>query len=71
MAELQAVMIEQISGVERFVMRLDEHLAKLSPTAAKPTSSTAVVPRIAILALAVSGTALIVSVIGLIRALGG
>jgi hypothetical protein len=72
MAELQAVMVEQLSGVERFVMRLDEHLSRLAPVAPKSASAgTALIPRVAMLALAVAGTALVVSIVGLVRSLGG
>jgi hypothetical protein len=60
--------VEQISGVERFVMRLDEQLSRLSPAA---TQSTAAIPRLAVWALGVAGTALAVSVFGLVRSLSG
>jgi hypothetical protein len=69
MSEMQAATIEQISSVERFVMRLDEHLARLSPAATKSTAAR--IPRVAILALGVSGMALVVSVVELVRSLGG
>ncbi|MEA2776067.1 MAG: hypothetical protein QOF90_1473 [Acetobacteraceae bacterium] len=68
MAEVQAAVVEQISGVERFVMRLDEQLSRLSPAAAQ---STAAIPRLAVWALGVAGTALVVSVFGLVRSLSG
>ncbi|MEA2744530.1 MAG: hypothetical protein QOG25_2901, partial [Acetobacteraceae bacterium] len=68
MAEVQAAVVEQISGVERFVMRLDEQLSRLSPAA---TQSTAAIPRLAVWALGVAGTALAVSVFGLVRSLSG
>jgi hypothetical protein len=45
-------------------------LSRLTPTAAK-SATASVVPRAALLALGVAGTALIVSVIGLVRSLGG
>lgn len=69
MAEAQAATAEQLSAVERFVVRLDEQLSKLAPTAVKSVATT--VPRAAVFALGIAGTALAVSVFGLIRSLGG
>jgi hypothetical protein len=67
--EVQTATVEQLSAVEQFVVRLDEHLSRLAPVAGK--AATALFPRAAIWALAVSGTALVVSAIGLVRSLGG
>ena len=71
LAEMQAGTVEQLSAVERFVVRLDDQLAKLSAGAAKLAPERARFPRAAMWALGVSGTALLVSVVGLVRALGG
>jgi hypothetical protein len=71
MAEMQAVTAEQIAGVERFVMRLDEQLSRLAPMTQKAAPAAALIPRLAIFALAVAGTALIVSIVGLVRSLAG
>jgi hypothetical protein len=71
MVELQAETAEQISGVERFVMRLDEQLSRLSPAAARSPPAAALIPRMAVWALGIAGTALFVSIAGLVRALGG
>jgi hypothetical protein len=71
MTELQAVTAEQISGVERFVMRLDEQLSRLAPAAPKSAPAAALIPRMAVWALGVAGTALVVSIAGLVRSLGG
>jgi hypothetical protein len=71
MAELHAGTEAQLSAVERFVVRLDEHLSRLSPSDAKSPDISRRIPRAAAWALAVSGTALFVSVAGLVRSLGG
>ena len=71
MVEMHAGTAEQLSAVERFVVRLDEQLSKLSPGAAQITPTSARFPRVAMWALGVSGMALIVSVAGLVRSLGG
>ncbi len=68
-AEAMAALADQISAVERFVVRLDERLAALSDTGAPSRERR--IPRAALWALAVSGTSLVVSVAGLIRSLGG
>jgi hypothetical protein len=71
LAELQAGTDAQLTAVEKFVVRLDEHLSRLSPADIKSPDRSRAVPRAAIWALAVSGMALIVSIAGLIRSLGG
>ncbi|MDR3531682.1 MAG: hypothetical protein P4L90_14170 [Rhodopila sp.] len=71
MAELQAGTVAQLAAVERFVVRLDEHLSRLSPTETKSPGSAIRIPRAALWALGVAATALIVSVAGLVRSLGG
>ena len=68
MAEMQTETAEQLSTVERFVVRLDEHLSRLSPVAAQSTSGF---PRAAMWALGIAGTALAMSIAGLLRSLGG
>lgn len=68
-ADVAAALADQISAVERFVVRLDERLAALSDSAAPSRERR--VPRAAVWALAVSGTSLLVSIAGLIRSLGG
>ena len=67
LTEMQAATADQLAAVERFIVRLDERLAALAP--GEKRSRT--MPGAALCALAVSGTALIVSVAGLIRSLGG
>jgi hypothetical protein len=71
MAELQAGTEAQLSAMEKFVIRLDEHLSRLSPADMKSPDKSRVVPRAAIWALTVSGIALFVSIAGLVRSLGG
>jgi hypothetical protein len=71
MAELHAGTEAQLSAVEKFVVRLDEHLSRLSPADVKSPDASRHLPRAAIWALAVSGIALIISIAGLIRSLGG
>ncbi len=68
-ADVAAALADQVSAVERFVVRLDERLAALSD--ADTPSRERRVSRAAQWALAVSGTALLVSIAGLIRSLGG
>ena len=65
--DVQAATAEQLSAVEQFVVRLDEHLSRLSPIA----PNTVRFPGAAMWALGVAGTALLVSIIGLVRSLGG
>ena len=65
--DVQAATAEQLSAVEQFVVRLDEHLSRLSPIA----PNTVRFPVAAMWALGVAGTALLVSIIGLVRSLGG
>lgn len=71
MAEMQAETAEQLATVERFVMRLDEHLSRLSPAALQSAPAAVSVPRAAIWALGVAGTAFAVSIVGLVRSLVG
>lgn len=71
MAELQAATDAQIATVERFVVRLDEQLSRLSQAGVAPAGTAFGFPQAALWTLGVSGTALIVSVIGLVRSLGG
>ena len=68
-ADIAAALAEQVSAVERFVVRLDERLAALADANAPARERR--VPRAALWALALSGTALLVSIAGLIRSLGG
>lgn len=68
MAQVQAETAEQLSSVERFVVRLDEQLSRLTPVAAKSAPNF---PAAAMWALGVAGTALTVSIAGLVRSLGG
>ena len=68
-AEMQAALADQISAVERFVVRLDERLAAL-PSADAPVRGR-LMPRAALWALAVSCSALVVSIAGLVRSFGG
>lgn len=67
-ADLQATTAEQMSVMERFVVRLDEQLAKLSD---KPAQEAVALPKAALWALAVASVALVVSVAGLIHSLVG
>lgn len=67
LASAQAAMAEQLADVERFVVRLDKHLAAAPQPGAKPPG----VPRAALWALAVAGCALVTAVVGLVRSLGG
>lgn len=71
MAEMQAGTAEQLSSVEQFVVRLDEHLSRLSPTEPKSATGTVRFPAAAMWALGAAGTALLVSIVGLVRSLGG
>jgi hypothetical protein len=71
MAELQAGTEAQLSAVETFVVRLDEHLSRLSPADAKSPDTATRFPQPVLWALGISGTALLVSIVGLIRSLGG
>ncbi len=71
LTDLQAGTAEQLSAVERFVVRLDDQLAKLSLGAGKLAPEHTRFPQAALWALGVSGTALVVSVVGLVRSLGG
>ena len=68
MAEMQTETAEQLSTVERFVVRLDEQLSRLSPVAAQ---SAAGFPQAAMWALGIAGAALAMSIAGLVRSLGG
>jgi hypothetical protein len=68
LAEALAAATDQIAAVERFVVRLDERLAELGQGHAGVARA---LPRAALWALAVSATALLVSVAGLVRSLGG
>jgi hypothetical protein len=61
----------QLSAVERFVVRLDEHLSRLSPSDVKPPDKAKRFPSAALWALGVSGSALVISILGLVRSLGG
>lgn len=67
LAEAQAATAEQIATVERFVVRLDERLIALAPGEVRARA----LPGPALCALAVSGVALLVSMIELARSLGG
>jgi hypothetical protein len=71
LAEMHAGTAEQLSAVERFVVRLDEHLSRLSPDAAKSGPEASRFPQAAVWALGIAGTALLVSIVGLVRSLGG
>jgi hypothetical protein len=71
MSELQAGTEAQISAVERFVVRLDEHLSRLSPAEVKSPVATGRIPTAAVWALGVSGIALVVSIAELVRSFGG
>jgi hypothetical protein len=71
MTELHAGTEEQLSAVERFVVRLDEHLSRLSPVEVKHPDVAKRFPTAALWALGVSGSALVLSVLGLIRSLAG
>ena len=68
LTETQTVMAQQLASVERFVVRLDEQLAMLASPA---TARHHAVPPAAWWALGVAGTALLVSVFGLVHSLGG
>ncbi len=71
MAELQAGTAAQLAAVETFVVRLDEHLARLSPADAKSPDGATRLPQPVLWAIGISGTALLISIVGLVRALGG
>jgi hypothetical protein len=71
MVALQTATEAQLSTVERFVVRLDEHLSKLVTDERKTPAVAKSIPTAALWALVISGTALVVSVAGLVRALGG
>ena len=71
MAELQAATEGQLSAVERFVVRLDEHLSRLSPDDATSAQPASKISGAALWALAFSTIALVVSIAGLVHALGG
>lgn len=66
--ELQETLASQVGAVERVVLRLDTHLAAM--TGAEKPGAVAV-PPLALWALGVGGTALVVSIVGLIHSLGG
>jgi hypothetical protein len=71
MADMQRALGEQLAMLERFVVRLDERLAAMAGEEAsaprKPTPAKAA----ALFALALSGTALTVAILGLARSLAG
>jgi hypothetical protein len=69
LADIQASLAEQLGAVERFVLRLDEHLARIASGSPDSANSARRVPRAAILALAVSGAAFLASIVGLIQSL--
>jgi hypothetical protein len=71
MAELQAGTEAQMTAVECFVVRLDEHLSRLSPEQVKSPAIGKKIPTAAVWALVVASIALVVSIAGLVRALGG
>jgi hypothetical protein len=55
----------QLASLERFVMRLDDHLSKLPSSESPPAF-----PRFALWALGISGAALLISIFQLARSLG-
>ena len=67
-ATAQATMAEQFSVLERFVVRLDERLLMLLPTASPAGRA---MPPATLWALAVASLALVVGVTGLVHSLGG
>ena len=71
MAEVQAVTVSQLSAIERFVIRLDDHLSKLVPEDVNISDHGKQFPLAARWALGLAGLALGVSIAGLVRSLGG
>jgi hypothetical protein len=70
LAGMQAATTEQLSAVERFVVRLDEQMSRLTPPPSKPEAASMRFPQAAMWALGVAGSALVVSLIGIVRSLG-
>lgn len=71
MAEAQTALGEQLATVERFMVRLDEHLAGGIGTKASGARGLAKTNATAFWALALSGTALLVAIAELARSLAG
>jgi hypothetical protein len=71
MAEPPAGTQARITAVERFVVRLDQHLSRLSPQQVKSPVITRQIPSAALWAVGVSSIALVVSIAELVRSLGG
>jgi hypothetical protein len=71
LAELHAATAEQVSAVERFVVRIDQQLANLSAIERPVVSQSPVIPNAALWALGTAMAALIVSIVGLVHALSG
>lgn len=71
MSEMQTETAEQLSAVERFVVRLDEQLSQLSLADQQSVPGGRPIGPVAAWALALAGIALAVSVVGLVRSLGG
>ncbi len=64
--ERQSELCQQVAAIERFIVRLDAHLAADAPD--KPGRS---VPPAALWALGVAGVSFVVSIVGLVHSLGG